>query len=83
MTTNPPSPMRHQRKIKTGSLYYDYQPLSHKQSHQGPVTVPWLQLKGKWLAQAGFSINSQVTVSVGKDCLLLTVDKKTKAKVNH
>ena len=77
------SRIRSQRKIKTGSLYYDYQSLSQKQSHQGPVTVPWLQLKGKWLAQAGFSINSQVTVSIGKECLLLTVDKKTEAKVNH
>ncbi len=70
---------RAQRKIKTGSLYYDYQPLCQKQSRHSPVAVPWLQLRGKWLAQAGFSINSQVTVSIGKDCLLLTVDKKQEA----
>ncbi len=83
MKTNPSLTVRSQRKIKTGSLYYDYQLLSQTQSHHGPVTVPWLQLKGKWLAQAGFSVNSQVTVSIGKECLLLTVDKKIEPKVNH
>ena len=38
------------------------------------ATVPWLQLKGHWLEQAGFNIDSPVTVRVMRRCLVLTTE---------
>jgi toxic protein SymE len=38
------------------------------------ATVPWLQLKGHWLEQAGFAINSPVTIRVMQGCLVLTAE---------
>lgn len=35
--------------------------------------VPWIQLKGHWLNQAGFQINTPVKVRVMEGCLVLTV----------
>jgi len=35
--------------------------------------VPWLQLKGHWLEQAGFNIDSPVTIRVMQGCLVLMV----------
>ena len=34
--------------------------------------VPWIQLKGHWLQQAGFEINTPVKVRVMNGCLVLT-----------
>jgi toxic protein SymE len=34
--------------------------------------VPWIQLKGYWLQQAGFEINTSVKVRVMNGCLVLT-----------
>jgi uncharacterized protein (DUF433 family) len=36
--------------------------------------VPWIQIKGYWLQQAGFEINTPVKVRVMKGCLVLTVE---------
>ena len=36
--------------------------------------VPWIQLKGHWLQQAGFAINTPVKVRVMDGCLVLTAE---------
>jgi hypothetical protein len=36
--------------------------------------VPWIQLKGYWLQQAGFAINTPVKVRVMDGCLVLTTE---------
>ncbi len=36
--------------------------------------VPWVQLKGKWLRQAGFEINTPVKIRVMDKCLVLTAE---------
>ncbi|WP_428637238.1 SymE family type I addiction module toxin [Shewanella sp.] len=36
--------------------------------------VPWIQLKGHWLQQAGFTINTPVKVRVMDGCLVLTAE---------
>ncbi|WP_084128005.1 SymE family type I addiction module toxin [Cellvibrio mixtus] len=65
------TPPCHIRKIKTGKVIYDY-----RRKHQYPqqATVPWLQLKGDWLQQAGFGINAPVTIRVMHGCLVLTAE---------
>ena len=38
------------------------------------VKVPWLQMRGHWLAAAGFDIRKPVRVRVMQGCLVLTTD---------
>ncbi|WP_200882949.1 SymE family type I addiction module toxin, partial [Cellvibrio mixtus] len=59
------------RKIKTGSMVYDYR---RKTQYPPQATMPWLQLKGHWLKHAGFDINSPVTIRVMHGCLVLTTE---------
>jgi toxic protein SymE len=39
------------------------------------VPVPWLQMKGRWLAQAGFDIRVPVRIRVMHGCLVLTIEE--------
>lgn len=36
---------------------------------------PWLQMRGDWLAAAGFDIQTQVRVRVMQGCLVVTIDE--------
>jgi toxic protein SymE len=59
-----------ERKIKVNQIHY------MRKLKNDPVgagrPVPWIQLKGYWLQQAGFEINTPVRVRVMKGCLVLT-----------
>ena len=37
-----------------------------------PCKTPWLRLRGKWLAAAGFPQQTRVKVRVMKGCLVIT-----------
>ena len=63
--------IRHIKKIKTGHFTYEYR---RKTQQHTQAKVPWLQLKGHWLDQAGFAIDTPVTVRVMEGCLVLTAD---------
>lgn len=63
-------PVCHTRQVKIGRMFYDYQ---RKTMEGSQAEVPWLQLKGHWLQQAGFGIDSAVTVRVMEGCLVLTL----------
>ncbi|WNO11316.1 SymE family type I addiction module toxin [Teredinibacter sp. KSP-S5-2] len=76
MATSEPTkakPICHIRQIKTGSMIYDYH---RKTQNNSQAKVPWLQLKGHWLDQAGFSIDTPVTVRVMEGCLVLTAEQQ-------
>lgn len=61
------------RRIKVHQARCDYKP-----KNAGPYwvtpSVPWIQLKGKWLAKAGFNIGAPVTVQVSEGRLVLTAE---------
>ena len=61
------------KHIKVNKIYYDYKP---KNAEPGSVTppVPWIQLKGKWLAKAGFNIDTPIKVEVADGRLILTTE---------
>ena len=63
--------------LTIGKLYYYYTPT--KDAPPGTlnrsVTVPWLQLKGRWLDAAGFAIGAKVRVRVRPGRLVLTVEE--------
>lgn len=67
-STEVPPPC-HIRKIKIGRIIYDYR---RKTKYPPQALVPWLQLRGHWLAHAGFNIDSIVTIQVMHGCLVLT-----------
>ncbi|MFS1524643.1 SymE family type I addiction module toxin [Microbulbifer sp. 2304DJ12-6] len=48
--------------------YYEYR-LKAQSPYSGNRSVPWIQMKGHWLRQAGFEINTPVKVRVMAGCL--------------
>jgi len=39
------------------------------------ATVPWINIRGQWLEQAGFTIQTPITVRVMDGCLVLTAEE--------
>ncbi|MFS1524637.1 SymE family type I addiction module toxin [Microbulbifer sp. 2304DJ12-6] len=62
-----------ERHIKVSETYYEYR-LKAQSPYSGNRSVPWIQMKGHWLRQAGFEINTPVKVRVMAGCLVLTVE---------
>jgi toxic protein SymE len=73
--TSNKQPLPYERKLKVRTSYYDHQfhnhhPLYPAQEH---VPVPWINIKGYWLQEAGFNINAPLLVKVSKGEIVLTV----------
>ncbi|MET0108588.1 MAG: SymE family type I addiction module toxin [Candidatus Thiodiazotropha sp.] len=64
-----------QRYIKVNQIPYLYQLKDDPVGVGRPV--PWIQMKGHWLDQAGFAIDTPVTVRVMEGCLVLTAEAST------
>jgi len=62
----------HQRCIKVNQAYYLNNLKDNPLGAGRPV--PWIQLKGFWLQQAGFDINTPIKVRVMDGCLVLTAE---------
>ena len=60
---------RRQLKVKRG--WYDYQ---GRQTRQQQSTIAEINLKGKWLAGAGFEINSNVEIQVQQRRIVIVID---------
>lgn len=58
------------RQLKVRQGYYLYQ-LAQRCNQRTPIAA--IELKGHWLIQAGFNIDSPVKVRVMTGCLVLTV----------
>lgn len=67
------SPVCQIRQITVGKHHYDYQSKHETSLCYSGRSVPWLQLKGIWLEQAGFTIKTPVKVRVMAGCVVLTV----------
>jgi toxic protein SymE len=65
-----PANLPAERRLTVGTQYYSY-PSPHRRERR----VPWLQMRGDWLAAAGFDIQSAVRVRVMRGCLVLTVEE--------
>lgn len=61
-----------ERRITVGHQYYEYRPREAGDPHHSR-RVPWLQMRGDWLAAAGFDIKTPVRVRVMEGCLVLTL----------
>jgi len=59
------------RRLKVKRGWYDYQA---RQTRQQQSTIAEILLKGKWLAEAGFEINSNVEIQVQQRRIVITTD---------
>ena len=62
-----------ERRLTVGDQLYDY-PERADGTPRRAARVPWLQMRGHWLAAAGFGIRTPVRVRVMQGCLVLTVE---------
>ena len=60
-----------ERYIKVNQIHYDYR-IKEQSPCSGNRSVPWIQMKGHWLRQAGFEIDTPIKVRVMDGCLVLT-----------
>ena len=60
-----------ERRVTVGHQYYEYPRDGAAPPRSRPV--PWLQMRGDWLAAAGFDIKTPVRVRVMEGCLVLTL----------
>jgi len=58
----------HQRQLKVRQAYHSYQLKQCK-----PIPVGEIHLKGRWLIEAGFEINTPVKVRIMAGCLVVTI----------
>ena len=67
------------RQLKVRQSYYDYQyrTTNGTLSYKTPPPVPWVQIKGYWLNQAGFTIGSELSVHIQDGCITLKVQPST------
>ena len=63
------STTKQHRQLKVKRGWYDYQA---RQWINNRSTIAEIQLKGKWLADAGFEVDSQVQVSIQHRRLVIT-----------
>ena len=45
-------------------------------NHTIEIPVPWINMLGLWLLQAGFEIDTPIKVRVMKGCLVLTTERE-------
>ncbi len=68
-----PSQVPGERRLTVRDQIYAY-PERRDGTPPREARVPWLQMRGHWLAAAGFDIRTPVRVRVMKGCLVLTID---------
>ena len=72
-STGKPRPVKipTERRVTVGHRYYELPPLERGDPRRSR-RIPWLQMRGDWLAAAGFDIQTPVRVRVMHGCLVLT-----------
>lgn len=67
-----------ERRIKVYQSHYESRAKRETFSYRASRPVPWVQLKGDWLARAGFTIHALLKVRVMRGCLVVTVEEPSK-----
>ncbi len=60
-----------ERHIKVCKVFYN-EKLKEETPYAAMTPVPWLQMRGRWLEQVGFAIDTQVKVTVKQGSIILT-----------
>ena len=74
--TSNSKPLPYQRKLKVRESFYDHQFIDNHPSYpeRVPVPMPWVNLKGYWLQEAGFTCGKALVVKVSKGKIELSID---------
>ena len=76
-STGNPRPVKipAEKWLTIGKLYYYYTPTQDAPpgTSNRSVTVPWIQMKGRWLNAAGFVIGAKIKVRASPGRLVLTL----------
>lgn len=62
-----------ERYIKVNETYYEYR-TKEQSPNSGCRTIPKIQMKGHWLRQAGFDVDTPIKIRVMDGCLVLTTE---------
>ena len=68
----PHFPYQRQLKVRKGHYEYQYSDLYPRINHC-PEPVPWVNIKGYWLKQAGFLIGTELLVTIRKGEIIIAV----------
>jgi hypothetical protein len=63
--------------LTVGKLFYYYPPTKDNppSTPNRQVTVPWIQMRGRWLKAAGFAIGTKIKVRVHHGRLVLSAEE--------
>ena len=68
-------------KVRSGNISRIIKDKDHAHFDQTIYfTVPWINIQGQWLQQAGFEINTPIKVRVMEGCLVLTAESAVSNK---
>ena len=60
------------RHLKVRKSYYPYQfDQNPDQPYRTAQPVPWVEIKGFWLNEMGFTIDTELAVEIANGCLLI------------
>jgi len=65
-------PYYRQLKVRKSYYYYQYGDFQPRDRYAPLESVPWINIQGYWLTEAGFSIGVLVRVKISKNCIILT-----------
>ena len=63
-----------ERYIKVNQTYYEYR-TKEQHRYSSCRSVPTIQMKGHWLKQAGFEIDTPIKIRVMDGCLVITTEQ--------
>jgi len=64
---------RKTRRMKVGESSYP-QLLKSFSPYAGDRVIPWIRLRGQWLARAGFAVGERLTVRVYRKRLVIRIE---------
>lgn len=59
--------------VKEATVHTQFYPALKSSHYRSDRPVPWINLKGHWLAQTGFKIGSRYKIEVFENKLVLTI----------
>ncbi len=71
LALRPEKTKKQQRRLKVREAYHSYQ---LNQNYKQRTPIGEIQLKGHWLIEAGFEIDTPVNIRVMEGCLVLTAE---------
>ena len=67
-------PYYRQLKVRPSLYYRQYGDFQPRDRYRPVIPVPWINIKGYWLNEAGFSIDTPLKVKVNRGRITLTIN---------